>query len=412
MSHINLTSEESVIVADDDVISRRLLEKFLTNWGFHVIACADGKEAKEAFEGEAQPRLALLDWSMPEIDGLELCKMMKKGEDARFCYIIMVTGKTEMEEAITAFDAGADDLITKPLDKRFLQSRMRVASRLMEYELELQVERRYHEMHASQMEELAQQRAKQLVHADRLVTLGTMSAGIAHEINNPTSFISGNVQTLEKFWPELLSTIDYSLAQGNGEEPKLTFIKEEVPKLLEGMKTGVSRISAIVKGLKRYSRQGHGAGDKEPTNVVDLIEHTLHMTEGKLKGRVVVETDLEQSLPLVKMNPVEIEQVLVNLIVNAADAMEGQQDAPLKVAAQKQDETVILTIEDGGPGIPEDLLNRIWTPFFTTKEVDKGTGLGLHICRDIITAHDGDIQVENKPEGGAMFTIKLPLSTL
>lgn len=408
MEQIHHASEKSVIVADDDVISRRLLERFLSKWGYHVISCEDGKEAKEAFEGDHKPRLALLDWSMPEFDGLELCKMWKRGEGARFCYIIMITGKTELEEAITAFAAGADDLITKPIDKRFLESRIRVATRIIDYEMELQVERNFHAMHATQMEELAQQRAKQLVHADRLVTLGTMSAGIAHEINNPTSFISGNVQTLQKFWPEILDTIDYSLAQGNGDQSKLNFIKEEVPQLLDGMKTGVSRISAIVKGLKRYSRQGHGAGDKEPTNVVELIEHTLHMTEGKLKGRVSVETDLSDSLPLVKMNPVEIEQVLVNLIVNAADAMEGQESAPLKVGARVADETVVLTIEDGGPGIPEDLLSRIWTPFFTTKDVDKGTGLGLHICRDIIEAHEGDIRVENKPGGGAVFTIELP----
>lgn len=400
-----MPGKSRVLLADDDPVTLRILEKFFVTRGYTPVLCKSGTEALLELRKEVRPHLVLLDWNMPEVSGLEVCKQIRESNE--FYYVIMITGRSEMSEINQAFENGVDDFLIKPFDKSVLQSRLLAAERIMKHELKLKTEQRYWQMHAGQMQALAEQRAKQLVHADRMATIGVMSAGVAHEINNPTSFISGNAQTLAKFWQLLTPYVQELSERPSADQQKLQFILKETPELLAGIARGVERISGIVNGLKSYAHSGQQEEFKD-YDLKQLLESALKMTASVTKAKADVHLECSGELGEVKADRIQLEQVLINLIVNASDAVEHSGKGLIKVHAQRSGETVILEISDNGPGIPVDALQKIWMPFYTTKEVGKGTGLGLHICKSIIERHGGVIGVSNQDSGGAQFRIELP----
>ena len=259
------------------------------------------------------------------------------------------------------------------------------------------------------MEELAELRAKQLLHADRMATLGLVSAGVAHEVNNPATFISGNVQTIKQFWGDVEWVLRERLEHTDGDEArKLVFVLEELPKALEGIHGGVKRIAKIVKGLKLYA--GHQTSAKSVCAVGTCVERALDLCRYQLKKSTSIERDVPDTLPAIFADSQQIEQVIINLVMNGVDAMEGSPNPTIRVTANGDDASITLYIEDNGPGIPDAVIEKIWDPFFTTKSASKGTGLGLAICKSIVEDHGGQLSVENKQEGGARFRVELPIS--
>lgn len=277
-----------------------------------------------------------------------------------------------------------------------------------QHEQEITDKTRQVQEYATQMESLAAERAQQLVRADRLVQLGVMSAGIAHEINNPTTFIASNVEMMAKFWDTLEPLLRQQEAGDADEAPrqKQRFILEEFPRVVAGMRMGVERILHIVKGLKIFAYQG--TVEKAPCDVNLCVSQALDMFRNALKKHVVATAHLAEGLPHILGDGRQLVQVLVNLFANAADAMEYQGRGTIAIHTALREARVRIEVEDSGPGIPPDKLNNIWEPFFTTKPIGKGTGLGLSISQSIIKAHNGTIAAENKPEGGARFIIEIP----
>jgi C4-dicarboxylate-specific signal transduction histidine kinase len=395
-----------VLVAEDDLTTRRMLEALLGKWGYEAVGACDGNEAWQILQDEEPPRLAILDWMMPGLDGVELCHRLRKRAGVSYVYVILVTCRNEKGDVIQGLDSGADDFVTKPFEPDELKSRLEAGSRIVKYENELAEKNKLLADSVAHMERLAEERAKQLVHTDRMASLGVMSASIAHEINNPTSFISGNLQIMERFWEDIVPLLsDYhEKAPQNCKE--LPFILEELPKIMQDMRKGVKRVSGIVNGLKAFSRQG--SGERTACSVTECISLALELCHNTLKNRVTVQKELSTDVPDVTANHQELEQVLVNLIVNAADALEGRKNGILKIITSNSGQTLCIGIEDNGPGIPREYLDKIWEPFFTTKESVKATGLGLAISRRIIEDHGGTLIAENKPEGGARFMLELP----
>lgn len=396
-----------VLIAEDLRSSRLVLERMLSKWGYDTIACANGLEAKQALAAPDGPRIAILDWVMPEMTGPEVCHWIVT-EFKTFVYTILLTSKTEQEDLIEGLTRGAHAFITKPAKPAELETYIRVGERLVGYETELALKNEELARYAAQMETLAEERAKQLVHADRMVTLGVMSAGIAHEINNSTTLLSGNVQTLERFWP----VVQDSLAKSNGSaaaDERLPFILEEVPNILSGMRNGVSRVTKIIKGLKTFAHRDENA-DMARCQINDCIRASVELCENALKRTATVELRLDPDLPEIMATQHQIEQVFVNMIVNACDAIRPTGSGTITIVTQHRDDNIIIVFEDSGPGIPEEIMAKIWDPFYTTKGVGKGTGLGLSISLGIIESHGGTYTVENKKDGGgARFTITLPL---
>ncbi|CAM2067137.1 Response regulator [Sulfidibacter corallicola] len=400
-----------VLVAEDDRVSLKVLERFLEKWGHQPLTCENGLDAWNLVSEQKDIEMGLVDWMMPGLDGLELVRRIRSSERSTPFHVILITAKSEKKDMLTAFEAGADDFLVKPVDPMELNSRIKVGSRLVESQKQLYLKNVALTKAVTEMEDLAEQRARMLLHADRLASLGVLTAGIAHEINNPTTFISGNAQTLERCWPLVERTLK-SKAESTPERDrrKIDLVLTEIPKMLSGIRNGVERISAIINGLKTYSRK-----DREHFEPVDLnqcVHRALILCGNRLnhlEAEVVLELDTD--LPNTRGNAQKLEQVLVNLIVNAADAMEeltGRVRPRLVFRTSFDPMHTELTVTDNGVGIPPEKLPDIWNPFFTSKDVGKGTGLGLSISQGIIEDHKGTITAENAAKGGTRFTIRLP----
>lgn len=395
------------LAADDETTQRMLLRRMLTRWGHQVVVAKDGTEAWEALCAESTPRIAILDWNMPGLNGVDVCKKLKAIEGGPYVYTILITHGSADDSAQIALDSGADDFLRKPLDLKELRSRIGVGLRVIEYDESIKKKSIELERYATQMEELAADRAKQLAHAERMVTLGLLSAGVAHEINNPATFISGNAQTLKRFWKDAKPWLEnYEETASEADKKKLAFIQEEFPKALSGIQQGVKRIAKIVKGLKAYS--GQNRGEKVSCDVNQCMKTALELCQYELQKHGAQVQCQFDSIPRVFADEQQLEQVFVNLLVNASHAMETSDERSIKVSTSASVRGVCLLIEDTGPGIPQSVMKRIFDPFFTTKKAGQGTGLGLSICRDIITSHEGTLEVTNLPALGAQFRIELP----
>jgi len=255
------------------------------------------------------------------------------------------------------------------------------------------------------METLAQTRAQQLIHAERLSTMGLLSAGLAHEINNPLTYIHSYAEyvrdDLEALQAEFNGILNPSESTKESVDSRFLDCKESIAEIIRGSQ----RIMSLVENMKHLSRaddQSRGRVD-----IVQCIENAMKLCQFDLK-LIQVTLDTDDVLPDIMGNRQQIEQVLINLIKNAVDAMENDPSAALILTAKMDEKSVRITVADNGPGIPEDKLSSIWEAFYTTKTDEKGTGLGLSISKGIIEDYGGSIRVSNITPHGACFTIELP----
>ncbi len=267
---------------------------------------------------------------------------------------------------------------------------------------------------ASELEQEMNQRKEletQLVHAQKLEAVGQLAAGIAHEINSPSQFVNDNVLFLRDAVKDLLAVVT-----GEGEPPdakELAFLKEHAPESVEQALQGMDRITTIVKSMKNFAHRDVSS-EKKPNNLNQAIQATTVVASNEWKYYAELELDLDLYLPLVPCNVGEINQVVLNLVVNAAHAIrdakpEGEKGL-IVVSTKQYGEEVVITVRDDGGGIPAEVQAKVFEPFFTTKEVGVGTGQGLAIAHNVVTkSHGGLIWFEVEPGVGTTFFIRLPL---
>jgi two-component system sensor histidine kinase HupT/HoxJ len=259
---------------------------------------------------------------------------------------------------------------------------------------------------------LAQQ---QLLHSEKMASLGRLVAGVAHELNNPISFVLGNVHVLQRYgtrlgrYLEALHELELPPEmQALRADLRIDRLLKDLPSLMEGTLEGAQRTTDIVNGLKRFSTAGHEEVTQVEINAV-VDRAILWVRKGTAPG-----FDIRWSRSpdcFVTGNAGQLLQVMMNLIQNAYDAAntEREQAPQLDISLQCDQRNVHLRFADNGSGISQDHLSRIFDPFFTTKSVGKGTGLGLSISYGIVEQHGGVLSVENLPQGGACFMLSLPL---
>lgn len=264
----------------------------------------------------------------------------------------------------------------------------------------------------------------QLVDAEKMASLGQLTAGIAHEINNPINFVSSNIRPLRRDVQDIISVLEkYEVLQDNftkediqrllrevkdfKDEVDYSYIREEIELLLKGMDEGASRTVDIVKGLKNFSRLDEA--EIKYANINEGILSTLILLNNQLGDKIKIEKNLG-SLPDIECYPGKLNQVFMNLLNNAIYAVRKHQNGhgKITVGTKFEDDTVVIRIADTGMGMSEEVKSNMFDPFFTTKEVGEGTGLGLSIVYKIIEMHKGSITVNSAPGEGAEFVIILP----
>jgi signal transduction histidine kinase len=238
---------------------------------------------------------------------------------------------------------------------------------------------------------------QRLITAARLAAVGELAAGIAHEINNPLSFIRSNLSQLEERWKSAGGRI----AEIGGDEI-LRELLSECEELFDDSVEGVDRAAEIVRGVRSYAHAG--SSERVPTDLSQLLEDVLHVASGQMLGRTV-ERDYDDTPPVL-CAPQQLKQVFLNLVLNASQAM--SEGGTIRVACESVDGDVVVSIEDDGCGIPPEVIDRIFDPFFTTKPVGEGTGLGLGISYQIVKGHGGGITVDSAPGRGSVFRVRLP----
>ena len=270
-----------------------------------------------------------------------------------------------------------------------------------------------------QNEFLLQQMQRQIVQQEKMASVGQLAAGVAHEINNPMGFITSNLSSLGKYadrLEEYITAMQGALHECGGYERhdeldllrkrlKVDYIISDIRELVNESLEGANRVRRIVQDLKSFSRVD--LVERCRVNLNESLETTINIAWNELKYIATLERDFSD-VPNILCYPQQLNQVFLNLLVNAAQAMEKQ--GVITVRTWHEDDNVFVSVRDCGKGMTDEVMNRIFEPFYTTKELGKGTGLGLSISADIVRKHGGEITVQSEVGVGTLFTVRLPLA--
>ncbi|TBR57695.1 hybrid sensor histidine kinase/response regulator [Westiellopsis prolifica IICB1] len=411
-----------ILIVDDNPTNLSVLCEALNSEGFRFRVAVDGESAIAQVERQ-QPELILLDVQMPGIDGFETCRRLKANPVTQNIPIIFTTASSDIESKTKGFALGAVDYIPKPFAQEEVIARVRVHLQLkrLTESLEQQVSDRTTALQTAQV---------QLVQQEKLSTLGELIAGIAHEMNNPISFIANNLPPLEEYIAGVSEIIQLYQQEYPNPTSKITtaierldleFVLEDMVKILESLKVGSQRIEKISTSLRSFCRSDSDV--KIPTDLHEGLDSTLMILQHRLKGngdRPSIEVSKTYGkLPEVDCYVGQINQVFMNILANAIDALDEAiaQDKINDPIPQIQiftevdsEKWVVIKISDNGMGIPESVQQRLFEPLFTTKPVGKGTGLGLSIAHQIVVdKHNGELVVNSQPGKGTEFIIKIPI---
>jgi two-component system NtrC family sensor kinase len=407
---------ERILIVDDSVTVRKIFTKCLSTYN----DCLEAASVPEALEQLKNNQFALVitDVMMPGIPGTDLLrKIIENYPDVA---VIMVSGIDQPRRVLDAMRLGAFDYLFKPCDLDVLQ--LSVDRALERRQLLLETRQNKLDLQ-TRNEELALGKAKlerlqgQMVHREKMASLGQLAAGIAHELNNPVGFIYGNMDLLNGCIQDLKKLLNYfelanlpeatrSGADLIQEQIDYRHLLEDLDSIIADTRDGAERIRDIVQNLRTFSRLDEAEFTK--SDVHEGIDSTLRLLSGYFKDGKIKLTRNFGKLPLIESFSGQLNQVWMNLLVNALQSI-GSSGGEIRVTTQSNGEFVFVWVIDSGKGIKAEHLNRIFDPFFTTKAVGEGTGLGLSISFGIIKRHQGTIGVKSSPGQGSSFMVKLPI---
>jgi two-component system, cell cycle sensor histidine kinase and response regulator CckA len=371
-------SQPHILVVDDDVMMRDMARESLTKVGFSVSEAENGVRALQALE-KLRPDIILMDVMMPEMDGFATASAVRQLPGFEVMPILIMTALDDLDSINRAYEVGATDFITKPINWVILIQRVRYMTRT-----------------ARMMNEQTQL-GRELQQAQKLEAVATLAGGIAHDFNNLLQAIQASSELL------LLKT--------HKGEPGFRILNQIID--------AVDRGGGLIRQLLTYSRKIKS--DKRPIDLNDQAHQAHQLLQRTIPKMIGIELRLEENLKLVDADPVQIEQVLMNLAVNARDAMPDGGRLFIRTSNVIRPEKhgsipslspsrqwVLLSVSDTGHGMDKETLEHIFEPFFTTKAPGKGTGLGLPMVHGIVKNHDGRITCRSTPGKGTCFRIYLP----
>jgi signal transduction histidine kinase len=413
-----------VLVVEDNADMRRLLVD-LVGREYRVRAARNGREGLEAARASA-PDLVLTDVMMPEMSGTELCRALKSDEATKAIPVMLVTSKAEREMKIEGLELGADDYVTKPFHPRELLARIRSLVRLRTLQSELAVRNTLLESTNAELQNaLAELREAgvRLVQSERLAAVGELAAGVAHEVNNPVNFATNALKTLRTYVDDIrrvtarFSELDWSdPAKVPAQARELEKLESELgfdelsgslSELVDIVTEGLERTHRLVADLRDFASPG-AAGTLGEVDLRRGLESTLQLVRHALrKALVELHVELPDRLPPLIGDARALNQVFLNLLKNAAEALEDR-GGNVWLSAAVAEDAVEVKIRDDGPGVAPELHAKLFEPFYSTKGAGRGTGLGLSISRRIVHDHGGTLTVASAPGQGATFTLLLP----
>ncbi|HBE19656.1 MAG TPA: hybrid sensor histidine kinase/response regulator [Cyanobacteria bacterium UBA11149] len=466
--------KSNILVVDDTPANLRLLVGILTEKGYKVRPVPNGELALSAAKG-IPPDLILLDIMMPGIDGYQVCTQLKADETTKDIPVIFISAISDVVDKVKGFAVGGVDYITKPFHIEEVLAR--VETHLSICYLQRSLKTKNDEL--SQALQQLKNTQNHLIQSEKMVALGQLIAGVAHELNTPlgairssigniTDFLHKNLAQLPQFFQNLspqrqadffnllqtsldntqtnslsskekrqlkralqqqisdleiansdsVANILVSLGVGEDIQPffplltdpnletilKTTYQLFSLQKSAQTIATATDRAAKVVFALRSYARYDY-SGEKVEANIIDGIETVLTLYHNQCKQGVEVIRNYGE-LPAIQCYPDELNQVWINLIHNSLQAMDNQ--GTITINTRQNQENILVSFTDTGKGIPPEIIQKIFAPFFTTKPTGEGSGLGLDIVRRIIEKHQGKIEVESIP-GKTTFTVSLPI---
>ncbi len=428
----------NILLVDDSKATLAILKHRLKQFPYTVHTAMSGAEALKILDKE-DIDIMVTDIIMPEMDGLALMKEALPRHPGLEC--IVISGQDEITTAVEAMTLGALNYLQKPVDTSELDISIKkgmekihlireIEKKQQELEkyrnhLEQLVEERTSELEAAnkqlkkdiaarkKAEKEAESRRQQLIEADKMVSLGVLVAGVAHEINNPNNFISMNTPILNRAWDDCMPILEkYAEENGDFMLASIAFseMRKHMPELFSGILDGSDRIKKIVLNLRDYARQGISDMD-QLFNVNEAVNAALVLLAGPLKKATNnLKVKCNENLPQIKGNLQRAEQVIINVIQNASQALSDPSQAiSITTHHDKKKNQVLVKVHDDGAGIPKKDLKCIQDPFFTTKRDSGGTGLGLSISAGIMEEHGGRLEFDSEERGGTTVTVVFPV---
>ncbi len=411
----------SILIVDDNSVNRQVLTFILQDHYLNLQTADDGVQCLEWLKKQHFD-LVLLDLNMPLKSGFDVLEEIQSNKLYHRPAFIVVSADNNPTTISRALKLGASDYVTTPFNRDELMARVRthLALHSREQDLEDRVQTRTAELEAANQE--LKETQSQLILAAKMASLGQLSAGIAHEINNPIGYIRSNMTSLMDYTQQIAKLLHlYIDAEKYISDPdtlgkieqykksiQLEFLDEDVPQLIKDSLTGAQRVKDIATDLKVFSHPEQH--NWEALDLRECFNSVLNIVNSEVKYKADIQLHIAPEVPPLECITPQIYQVMTNLLVNAAQSIDGHGNIDIQVTLPiKPQNRVKIVISDTGSGMSEEVASRIFDPFFTTKGVGEGTGLGLSVSYGIIESHGGHIHVSSKLGEGTSFTVLLPI---
>lgn len=377
MSAIEITKQELplVIIADDDPAMRLMLCGAMESEGYRILEAGNGLEAVGLSE-QHRPSLILMDAIMPGMDGFEACRQIQQFPEANRPLILMITSLNDDESVEMAFSAGAYDFVTKPIHWAVLKQRVKHILKMKSADHQIQ-------------------------QAQKMEAIGQMTGGIAHDFNNILTSMLGYTELIQYLGKEIENN-------------------QKLNSYLCEIQTAGNRAKSLVEQMLAFSRKD--IGESKVINPASVVNEAIKLLKSTIPSSIEIRTQNELGDQAIKVDPVQLHQSIMNLVLNSRDALPGKGQINVCMTANKTKDIcdschsefdgmfVEISVKDSGEGIPQEYLSRVFDPFFTTKEVGKGSGMGLSMVHGIAHGAGGHLKIQSSPESGTVIRLLMPVA--